>query len=95
MDGVALTFEVPSNRTVDSKGTKSIVIKITGHEKTHYAVVLVCYANKRMIWIFNRKTLLKGKIPSGIIIHIQEDWMDEIWLKLGIQNMGKTSKCII
>ena len=42
MDEVPLTFDVPSNKTVDIKGTKSITVKTSGNEKTHYTVVLAC-----------------------------------------------------
>lgn len=45
MDEVPLTFDVPSNKTVDSKGTKSVTVKTSGHEKTNYTVVLSCYAD--------------------------------------------------
>lgn len=34
-----LTFAVPSYWTADSKGTKSIVIKITDNEKTLYTCI--------------------------------------------------------
>ena len=42
MDEVPLTFDVPLNKTVDVKGAKTIMIKTSGNEKTHYTVVLVC-----------------------------------------------------
>jgi len=34
MDEVPLTFDVPSNKTVDVKGAKTIMIKTSGNEKT-------------------------------------------------------------
>ena len=40
MDEVPLTFDVPSNKTVDVKGTKTVMIKTSGSEKTRYTVVL-------------------------------------------------------
>jgi hypothetical protein len=42
MDEVPLTFNVPSNKTVNIKGAKSITIKTSGHKKTQYTVVLAC-----------------------------------------------------
>jgi len=36
MDEVPLTFDVPSNKTVDVKGVKTIMIKTSGNEKTRY-----------------------------------------------------------
>jgi len=40
MDKVPLTFDVPSNKTVDVKGAKTIMIKTSGNEKTRYTVFL-------------------------------------------------------
>jgi hypothetical protein len=45
MDEVPLTFDVPSNKTMDSKGAESRIVKTCGHEKTHYTVVLPCCAD--------------------------------------------------
>ena len=45
MDEVPLTFDVPSNKTVDVKGAKIITVKTSGHDKTHYTVVLSCCAD--------------------------------------------------
>ena len=45
MDEVSLTFDVPSNKTVDVKGAKTIMIKTSGNEKTRYTVVLACCAD--------------------------------------------------
>jgi len=42
MDEVPLTFDVPSNKTVDVKGAKTIMIKTSGNEKMCYTVVLAC-----------------------------------------------------
>ena len=45
VDEVPLTFDVPSNKTVDVKGAKTIMIKTSGNEKTHYTLVIVCCAD--------------------------------------------------
>lgn len=96
MDEVPLTFDVPSNRTVDSKGTKSVTIKTTGHEKTHYTVVLTCCADGSKLTpmlIFKRKTLPKDKIPPGIVIHVQDKgWMDEMGMKLWLRRIWANRK---
>ena len=42
MDEVPSTFDVPSNKTVDVKGAKTIMIKTSGNKKTRYTVVLAC-----------------------------------------------------
>ena len=41
MDEVPLTFDVPSNKTVDVKGAKTIMIKTSGNEKTRYASTFI------------------------------------------------------
>ena len=40
MDEVPLTFDIPMNRTVEKKGTSSITIHTTGHDKSSFTVVL-------------------------------------------------------
>jgi len=75
-----LTFDVPSNKTLDVKGAKTITIKTSGNEKKCYTVVLVCCADGTKLpplLIFKRKTLTKDVIPYGIYIHVHsKGWMD-------------------
>ena len=52
MDEVPLTFDVPSNKTVDVKGAKTIMIKASGNEKTHYTVVVAYCADGTKIQPF-------------------------------------------
>ena len=40
-----MTFDLPSNRTVNAIGAKSVLIKTTGHDKSHFTVVLSCLAD--------------------------------------------------
>src|ERR1043165_2271726 len=40
MDETPMTFDLPSNITVDETGTRSVSICIIGHEKTNFTVVL-------------------------------------------------------
>ena len=40
MDEVPLTFDMPLAKTVEVKGADSVTIQTTGHEKTHFTVVL-------------------------------------------------------
>jgi hypothetical protein len=76
MDEVPLTFDVPSNRTVDNKGAKTVTIKTSGHKKTHYNAELVacCEDGTKVppILIFKMKTMTSDKIPRGIAVHDQE-----------------------
>jgi len=80
MDEVSLTFDVPSNKTVDVKRAKTIMIKTSGNEKTRYTVVLACSADGTKLpplLSFKRKTLPKEVIPRGIYVHVHsKGWMD-------------------
>ena len=42
MDETPINFDMPPSRTVNSVGEKTIMIKTTGNEKTHFTVVLAC-----------------------------------------------------
>jgi hypothetical protein len=82
MDETPITFDMPPNRTVNSAGAKTIMIKTTGHEKTRFTVVLACMANGtklKPVVIFKRKTLPKNvKFVSGVIVQAHPNgWMDE------------------
>ena len=62
MDEVPLTFDVPSKKTVDVKGAKTIMIKTCGNKKTRYTVFLACCTDGIKLpplLIFKRKTLPK------------------------------------
>lgn len=91
MDEVPLTFDVPSNRTVDVKGAKTVTIKTSGNEKTRYTVVLACCADGSKLpplLIFKRKTLPKCTIPHGMYIHVHpKGWMDGEGMKLWLQRV--------
>jgi hypothetical protein len=88
MDETPVFFDLPANRTVDSVGAKTVAVRTTGHEKSHFTTVLACMADGTKLppmVIFKRKTMPKEKFPSGVVVHVHEKgWMDEpgmhIWL---------------
>jgi len=90
MDETTVTFDMPENRTVAPVGDKTVLVKTSGHEKTHFTVVLACMADgsrlKPMI-ILKRKTLPKAaKFPPGTMVRAHvKGRMDEAgvqeWLK--------------
>jgi len=86
-----LTFDVPSNKTVDVKGAKAIMIKTSGNEKMRYTVVLACCADGTklpLLLIFKRKTLPEDVIPRGIYVHVHsKGWMDGVGMKLLLEKM--------
>lgn len=80
MDETPVWFDMPSAKTVNSKGKKTVLVNTTGHEKSRFTVVLTCLADgtrlKPMV-IFKRKTIPKEKFPPGVIIHCHpKGWMD-------------------
>ena len=91
MDEVPLTFDVPSNKSVENKGAKTVTIKTTGHEKSHFTVVLACCADGRKLTpllIFKRKTMPKDKIPAGVLVHVHpKGWMDEAGVQLWLEKV--------
>ena len=93
MDETPMNFDMPPNRTVNSKGSKTVLIKTTGHEKTRFTVVLACMADgtklKPMV-VFKRKTMPKLKFPAGVIVHVHpKGWMDEDGVKLWTDKVWK------
>ena len=53
MDEVSLTFDVPSNKTVDVKGAKTIVIKTCGNQNTRYTVLPCCADGTKLPTLLN------------------------------------------
>ncbi|GFV06045.1 pogo transposable element with KRAB domain [Trichonephila clavipes] len=93
MDETLVTFHIIENNTIDKKGTKTIYIKTTGHEKSHFTVVPSCLADgpkfKPMV-ILKRKTAPKSNFPKGVFIHVHEKGsMDENGVKLWIKNVWR------
>ena len=95
MDEVLLTFDVPSNKTVDVKGAKTITVKTSGRDKTHSPVVLSCCADGTQLpprLISKRKNMPKEAIPRGVIVHVHDKgWMDENGMKIQIEKVR--SRC--
>ena len=46
MDKTPITFNLPSNITVEQWDTKSILILSTGHEHSNFTVILACMADE-------------------------------------------------
>ena len=88
-DQTPLTFDMPYNTTVDTKGAKSVQLNTTGNEKNRFTVMLACTADGGKLppyVIFKRKTLPKVTWPAGIIVRCQDKgWMDDTltkdWIK--------------
>jgi len=71
MDETPVSFDLPSNTTIDELGARSVSIRTTGHEKTNFTVVLTCMADGTKLLpliIFKLKNIPKGNFPPEVII---------------------------
>jgi len=91
MDEVPMSFDMPSNFTVESKGTGDVKIITTGAEKCNFTVVLsvTCDGGKlQPMVIFKRKTIPKEKFPPGIFVQANEKgWMNEEYFAIWLENI--------
>ncbi|TWW76588.1 hypothetical protein D4764_13G0012500 [Takifugu flavidus] len=47
MDEIPMTFDISLTHTVEKKGTSTVAIRTTGHEKSLFTVVLSCHENEQ------------------------------------------------
>ena len=80
-DQTPLTFDLPSENTVNIKGARSVTMRSTGNEKNRFTVMLGCMADGTKLppyVVFKRKTMPKDKFPSGVIVRVQEQgWFSD------------------
>lgn len=69
----SMSFNMLGNRIIDKVCTKSVYVRTTGHEKTHFTGVLCWLANCEKlspIVVLNCKTIPKSeKFPPGVVVH--------------------------
>ena len=91
MDETPMTFDLPSNTTVNELGSKTVSICTIGHEKTNFTVVLTCMADGTKlhpIIIFKLKNIPQGNFPSGVIVRANPiGWMNENEMLYWIENV--------
>lgn len=69
--------DVPSNKNMDIKDAKVIIIKTSSHEKKHHTVVSACSASGEKLpslLIFQRKMMPNDKIPHSTFMP-KDGWM--------------------
>jgi hypothetical protein len=94
-DETPVFFDMLANTTVDTKSSKSVLVKITGHEKLRITVMLSILTDGRKLTpfvILKRKNLPKEKLPTGIIFKYNEkgwmteefmiEWLREVWHRI-------------
>jgi len=91
MDETPVSFDLPSNTTIDELGTRTVSIRTTGHERTNFTVVLTCMADGTKLpplIIFKLKKIPKGNFPSGVIVRANPTgWMNENEMLYWIENV--------
>ena len=93
MDETPTWFDMPSSKTVNKAGKKTVYVRTSGHEKVRFTTVLACLADgtklKPMV-IFKRKTMPKEIFPPGVVIHVHpKGWMDEDGMKVWIEKVWR------
>ncbi len=95
MDETPMTFDLPSNTTVDEMGIRTVSIRTTGHKKTNFTVVLTCMADSTKlppVVIFKLKNVPWGNFPPEIIVRANPTgWMNENEMLYWIENVW--SRC--
>ena len=93
MDEVPVQFDMPSNRTVNAVGDKTVKIRTTGNEKNRLTVVLACAGDSsklKQLVIFKGKTMPKIQNKHGVVVTVQEKgWMDSDTMKIWIKKVWR------
>ena len=94
MDETPVWFEMPSARTANAKGEKTVLVNTTGHEKSWFTVVLACLADGAKLnpmMIFKRKKFPKENFPPGVLVHCHSKGeMDEAGMKLWVEKVWQS-----
>ena len=91
MDETPMSFDLPSNTTIDERGARSVSIRTTGHERTNFTVVLTCMADGTKLpplIIFKLKKIPKGNFSPEVIVRANPTgWMNESEMLYWIENV--------
>ncbi|GBB94127.1 hypothetical protein RclHR1_00230005 [Rhizophagus clarus] len=71
MDETSMAFNLTSYTTIEHRGTKSVSILSTGHERSNFTVVLAYMANGEKlppVIIFKLVNVPREDFPDGVII---------------------------
>ncbi|CAI7891540.1 unnamed protein product [Closterium sp. NIES-53] len=72
---------MPAERTIETKGARTVHVRTAGYEKERVTVMLAVTARGLKLppyVIFKCKTIPKVPIPAGVVVRAQEKgWMDE------------------
>jgi len=92
MDETPVTFDLSYSFTLEKRGSSSINIKTTGHERSTFTVILGCMADGTKlppVVIFKLKNIPREDFPHGVHVRVNEKgwvnesemiwWIDNIW----------------
>ena len=91
MDEVPVQFDMPSNRTVNAVGDKTVKITTTGNKKNRLTVVLACAGDGsklKPLVIFKLKTMPKIQNKHGVTVQ-EKGWMDSETMKIWIEKVWR------
>ena len=81
IDETPISFNLPNNITVEQRGTKTVSILSTGHERSNFTVVLSCMTDRTKlppIIIFKLVNVSQEKFPDEVIVRTNsQGWMNE------------------
>jgi transposase-like protein len=91
MDETPMSFNLPSNTTVEHSGSKTVSMLSTGHERSNFTVVLACLADGTKlppVIIFKLKKIPREEFPEGVVIRANsQGWMNEEEMIWWIENI--------
>lgn len=96
MDEVPMSFDLPTNVTIDDCGTNTVSLRTSGYEKSNYTVVLTCMADGAKlppVIIFKLVNVPRQTFPAGVIIRANPSgwmnsnemlwWIENVWNRRG------------
>ena len=91
MDETPVTFDLPSSYTLEKRGSSTINIKTTGHERSTFTVILGCMADGTKlppVVIFKLKNVPRETFPDGIFVRTNEKgWVNENEMNWWVENV--------
>jgi len=91
MDETPISFNLPSQTTIEEHGKRTVSILTTGHECTNFTVTLACLADGTKLppfIIFKLVNVPREQFPNGVYVHANPSgWMDEKEMIWWIENI--------
>lgn len=91
MDETPMSFDLPSSYTLEKRGSSTVNIKTTGHEKSTFTVVLGVMSDGRKlppVVIFKLKNVPREEFPDGIYVRVNpKGWMNQNEMLWWINNI--------